>query len=84
VREVAVVGVPDDRWGETVKAVVVREPGTEVTVAELISWCRDRLAHYKCPTSVDFVDELPKNATGKILRRVVREPYWAGHDRRIS
>ena len=84
VAEVAVVGVPDDKWGETPRAVVVRKPGAALTAEALISFARDRIAAYKCPTSVDFVDALPRNATGKVLRRELREPYWAGRERRIN
>ena len=75
VREVAVVGVPDPRWGEAVKAVVALEPGGEVTAEELIAFCKKHIAGYKCPRSVDFVDELPKSTVGKILRREVRNRY---------
>ncbi|MCW2786006.1 MAG: long-chain-fatty-acid--CoA ligase [Marmoricola sp.] len=78
VMEVAVIGVPDDTWGETVKAVVSLNPGTSAAPDELIAWCRERLAHYKCPKSVDVVDALPRNPTGKILKRELRAPYWAG------
>ena len=81
VAEVAVIGVPHDRWGETVKAIVVRACGAQVAEAELIAHARANLAHYKCPTSVEFVAELPRNATGKILKRELREPHWQGHDR---
>ncbi|HEX4982337.1 MAG TPA: fatty acid--CoA ligase, partial [Ilumatobacteraceae bacterium] len=84
VAEVAVIGVPHERWGETVKAIVVRSPGAQVTEAEIIAHARANLAHYKCPTSVEFVVELPRNATGKILKRELREPHWLGHDRRIG
>ncbi|WP_269937269.1 AMP-binding protein [Arthrobacter sp. HY1533] len=83
VDEGIVIGVPDPKWVETVKAVVVRAAGSTVGEAEIIDFCRDRLAHYQCPTSVDFVQELPRNATGKILKRELREPYWRGHDRNI-
>ena len=68
---------PRRHLGETVKAVVVRAPGAEVSADAVIAFCRARLAHYKCPTSVDFVDTLPRNPSGKILKRELREPYWA-------
>jgi acyl-CoA synthetase (AMP-forming)/AMP-acid ligase II len=84
VLECAVIGVPDVKWGETVKAVVVRRQGASVTETALIEWSRDKLAGFKRPTSVDFVDALPHNATGKALKRALREPYWLGHRRRIS
>lgn len=76
VADVAVIGVPSDRWGETVKAVVVAAPGATATAAEIIAHARTRLAGYKCPTSVDFVDSLPRNASGKILKKTLRASYW--------
>jgi long-chain acyl-CoA synthetase len=79
-----VIGVPDDRWGETVKAVVVRAPGASLTEHAVITYCRDRLAHYKCPTSVDWSDALPRNPSGKILKKDLREPYWSGRQRRVN
>ena len=82
VADVAVIGIPDPRWGETVHAVVVGRPGLDT--GELIVWARGRLAGFKCPTSVTTAAELPRNATGKVLRSVLREPHWAGHDRRVS
>lgn len=83
VGEAAVIGVPDERWGECVKAVVAPAPGAAVVEADLVAYCRERLAHYKCPTSVDVVDALPRNATGKVLKRDLRAPYWAGRDRQV-
>lgn len=79
VGEVAVIGVPDDKWGEVVKAVVALE--SEATPEELIAWCRERLAGYKCPKSVDITDALPRNPTGKILKKDLRKPFWEGRDR---
>jgi acyl-CoA synthetase (AMP-forming)/AMP-acid ligase II len=83
VSEGVIIGVPDERWGETVKAVVVPAPGAELSAADVLAFCRTRLARYQCPASVDFVEDLPRNATGKVLKRALREPYWAGRERSI-
>lgn len=84
VLEVAVIGVPDEKWGEAVKAVCVPKPGATVDPESVINWARERLAGFKVPKSVDVIDALPRNPSGKILRRQLREPYWAGFDRRIN
>jgi acyl-CoA synthetase (AMP-forming)/AMP-acid ligase II len=81
VMEVAVIGVPDERWGESVKAVVSLHPGAEATEEDLIGYCREHLAGFKCPRSVDVLDALPRNPTGKILKRDLRRPYWDGRER---
>lgn len=84
VAEVAVIGVPDAKWGEAVKAVCVPHPGRSVDAASVIAWTRERLAGFKVPKSVDVVEALPRNASGKILRRSLREPYWRDMDRQVS
>jgi long-chain acyl-CoA synthetase len=83
VKDVAVIGVPDERWGETVKAVVTRA-GAHVTEEELFAFCRKNLASYKCPTSIDWMDEIPRNPSGKILKTELRKPYWQGRSRNVS
>ena len=84
VAEVAVIGVPDARWGETVKALVVLAPGAEASEDEIIAHCRERLAHYKCPTSVELRDELARTATGKLQKFKLRAPYWEGLERKVN
>jgi len=84
VAEVAVIGVPDEKWGETIKALVMLRPGAAATEPELIAHCRSRLAHYKCPTSVELRDTLVRTATGKLQKFKLREPYWAGRARRVN
>src|SRR5258708_26003250 len=85
VREVGVVGGPDPKWGEIVKAVVVLKPGKTLTAEELIAYCRRSLAKFKVPRSVEFSDtELPKSGSGKILKRVLRERFWIHQERAVS
>ena len=78
VYEAAVIPVPDERWGEVPKALVVLKPGEQLTESELLDFCRERIAHYKCPRSVDFMDAFPKTGTGKILKKELRNKYWSG------
>ena len=82
--EVAVIGVPDDKWGEAVKAVCVPKPGAQVDPESVIAWARARIAGFKVPRSVDIIAALPRNASGKILRKDLRAPYWAGYDRQVN
>lgn len=83
VREVAVIGVPDPKWGEAIKAVVSVVKGKSATEDELISFCKDNMASFKKPKSIDFVDELPKNNYGKILKRELRAKYWKDKERKV-
>ncbi|MCZ6785179.1 MAG: long-chain-fatty-acid--CoA ligase [Proteobacteria bacterium] len=84
VLECAVIGVPHEKWGETPKALVVTRDGASASEQELIDFCRKRLAHFKCPTSVELVDALPRTATGKLQKFRLREKYWKGVDRRVG
>ena len=84
VAECAVIGIPDEKWGETIKAIVVRTPGSQVSEADLIAHCKSKAAGFKAPTSVDFVDAIPRTATGKVQKFKLREPYWAGHGRQVN
>jgi fatty-acyl-CoA synthase len=84
VAEVAVIGVPDERWGETVKALVVPKPGAALDERAVIEHCRATLAHFKCPTSVELRSELARTATGKLQKFLLREPYWRGRSRQVN
>jgi acyl-CoA synthetase (AMP-forming)/AMP-acid ligase II len=84
VAEAAVVGIPHEKWGETVLAFIVKRPGTELDASGVVAHCRGLLSHYKCPTVVEFRDALPRTATGKLQKFKLREPYWAGRTRKVN
>jgi long-chain acyl-CoA synthetase len=84
VAEVAVIGVPDDDWGEVVHAVVVPASGAAPSPAELIAHCRGQIAAFKVPRSVELASELPRTSSGKVRKAVLREPHWAGRERRVN
>ena len=84
VNDAAVIGIPDERWGEVPKAIIVPAPGCSLTAEAVIEHCRAQLAKFKCPASVEFIGELPRTATGKVLKRELRAPYWEAHERAIG
>jgi fatty-acyl-CoA synthase len=84
VAEVAVIGIPDEKWGEAVKAIVVMKQGKSATETDIINFTRERIAGFKTPKSVEFIEALPRNPSGKILRRHLRDPYWEGKERQVN
>jgi len=82
--DVAVFGIPSEQWGEQVHATVVRAPGASLSEADVLGYARQHLAGFKCPRSVSFTSELPRTGSGKLLKRELRAPYWAGHARQVS
>ncbi len=84
VSEVAVIAVPDDLWGEAVKAMVVLRPGAHASEEEIIQFCKENLGSYKKPKSVEFIKEIPKTAYHKVDRKALKEPFWKGYDRRVN
>jgi acyl-CoA synthetase (AMP-forming)/AMP-acid ligase II len=84
VAEVAVIGVPSQRWGEEVKAVIVAKPGHTPREDDVIAWARERIAAFKAPKSIEIIDAFPRTATGKVLRRELKEKYWRGYERKVN
>ncbi|MEE8307220.1 MAG: hypothetical protein V3R81_08135, partial [Gammaproteobacteria bacterium] len=84
VLECAVIGIPDEKWGETPLALIVLKPDTSATSDELMAFCREHMAHFKCPSVVEFVSELPRTATGKLQKFKLREPYWKDKGRGVA
>ena len=82
--DVAVIGVPDDKWGEVGKAMVVKAEGQDPSEDEILTFAREQLAGFKIPKSVDFIDEIPRNPTGKMLKKDLRAPFWEGRDRNVN
>ncbi len=84
IADVAVIGVPSEKWGETAKAVVVKAADSDVTEDDIITYAREHLARFKCPTSVDWIDALPRNPSGKVLKKDLRAPFWEGRERMVN
>jgi acyl-CoA synthetase (AMP-forming)/AMP-acid ligase II len=84
VADVAVIGIPNDKYGEALLAFIVTTPKGSITAEELVEFCRDKIAGYKIPRKIELIDELPRNPSGKILKKILREPYWEGGARGIG
>jgi acyl-CoA synthetase (AMP-forming)/AMP-acid ligase II len=84
VAEACVIGVPDEKWGETIKALIVVREGSDVSERDLIDFCRETMAHFKCPRSIEFRDSLERTATGKLQKFKMRAPFWEGRDRAVN
>ena len=82
--DAAVIGIPDEKWGESVKGFVVLKDGAKLSEVDIISYTKTQIAGYKCPKSINFIDMLPRNPSGKVLRRELREPFWEGVERKVG